>query len=143
RVLLHEIDLTPQIPITQKDGRTTGMRGDKSFISEGVADLVDVTLSDWHNEINLGRISLFDDPMFVDDTNFAALFPGTMAPDDFATGLFTRIRFHEILINFSVSTVPTTRSALVAGLIFFCPVCFAALWEQGSATVTLTDLQMP
>lgn len=141
--LTPDVDVTPNIPLTQRDGRTKGFRPDKSLVLEGVADLIDVTVSDWQNTLDLSRQSLLDEPQFVDGANFAALFPGTAAPGDFDIGLFTRIRLHEIRVHCSISTVPTTRSVLVAGLILFCPPCFAALWEQGSATIFLPGVQMP
>jgi hypothetical protein len=135
--------LTPNLPLTQSNGRTTGIRPDKSIIMEGVADLIDVTFSDWQNTIELSRRPLLDDPQFVDRTNLNLVLPGTMAPGDFAAGLFTQIRVAGVQIQFSVSTTPTTDSVLVAGLIFFCPPCFVALWEWGIGTISLSNLVIP
>ncbi len=145
--LLQQISFIPDLPSRRQDpdAEVFWSSTSREMRLEGLGELIDVSLSDWEHEIDIGRQVLFDPLQYIPGELFntlANLFPHFSDFGDTRFGFFTTIKLKKLATSFDIDTTPTAGPGPVI-LGVFCPPCVLALFQTGFVDVDANDIEIP
>lgn len=141
-----QLDVRPDLPAHRQDPEAdvyySGAR--REVFIEGVAEMIDIELSDWEHAIDFGNQPLLGPLKYTQGillNALAALFPNLdIQPVRF--GFFTSIRVKSMAFSFDVEITPTLSPATIF-LGLKCPPCLLALYQYGHIDVEVPDIEIP